>query len=127
MTTFRPKQGLIIIPVELFGSSGSTILRMALDTGATYTIASAEMLTAIGYEPSLVKSRIQIITGSGLVSAPKIIIQRVDALSQSRTSFPVLAYTLPKSSGIDGLLGLDYLRHRTLAIDFHSGRITLTN
>jgi predicted aspartyl protease len=124
-TSFRSKQGLIVIPVELFGSSGSSILRMALDTGATYTIASVEMLMAIGYQPDSVKNRVQIITGSGLIAAPKIIIQQMDALAQTRTSFPVLAYTLPKSAGIDGLLGLDFLRHRTVTIDFRAGRITL--
>jgi predicted aspartyl protease len=78
-TSFRPKQGLIIIPVELFGSSGSTILRMALDTGATYTIVSIEMLTAIGYEPNLIKNHVQITTGSGVASAPKVIVQQIDA------------------------------------------------
>jgi predicted aspartyl protease len=125
-TSFRAKQGLIVIPVELFGASGSSILRMALDTGATYTIASVEMLMAIGYQPDLVKNRVQIITGSGLVSAPRVIIQQVDALSQTRISFPVLAYTLPKSAGIDGLLGLDFLRHRAITIDFRTGRISLS-
>ncbi|MCU0567655.1 MAG: retroviral-like aspartic protease family protein [Oculatellaceae cyanobacterium Prado106] len=122
-TSFRSKQGLIVIPAELFGVSGSTILRMALDKGATYTTASVEMLAAIGYQPDLVKNRIQIITGSGLISAPRVIIQQVDALSQTRLSFPVLAYTLPKSAGVDGLLGLDFLRHRTVTFDFRTGRI----
>jgi predicted aspartyl protease len=124
-TSFRPKQGLIVVPVELFGPLGSSILRMALDTGATYTIASVEMLMAIGYQPDLVKNRVQITTGSGLVAAPKIMVQQIDALSQTRESFPVLAYTLPRSAGIDGLLGLDFLRHRALTIDFRTGRITL--
>jgi predicted aspartyl protease len=124
-TSFRSNQGLIIVPVELFGVSGSTILRMALDTGATYTTASVEMLTAIGYQPDLVRDRVQVIAGSGLISAPKVIIQQIDALSQTRLSFPVLAYTLPKSAGIDGLLGLDFLRHRTITIDFRTGRIML--
>lgn len=126
-TTFRPRQGLVVIPMEIFGPSGSTILRTALDTGAVYTVASIEMLTAIGYEPDLIRDRVQITTGSGLVSAPKILVQQIDALSQSRFSFPVLAYTLPASAGVDGLLGLDFLRHRQLTIDFQSGKITLSN
>lgn len=36
---FDPQQGLIIVPVELWGPSGSAILRLALDTGATGTNA----------------------------------------------------------------------------------------
>lgn len=31
---FDPQQGLIIVPTELWGPSGSAILRLALDTGA---------------------------------------------------------------------------------------------
>jgi hypothetical protein len=83
------------------------------------------MLMAIGYQPDLVKNRVQIITGSGLVSAPRVMIQQVDALAQTRISFPVLAHTLPKSAGIDRLLGLDFLQHRTMTIDFRTGRISL--
>jgi hypothetical protein len=35
--SFNPRQGLIVVRAELFGSSGSSVLRLALDTGATYT------------------------------------------------------------------------------------------
>ena len=31
---FDPQQGLIIVPVELWGPSGSAVLRLALGTGA---------------------------------------------------------------------------------------------
>jgi predicted aspartyl protease len=126
-TKFRSRQGLVVIPMEIFGPSGSTVLRVALDTGAVYTVASREMLMAIGYEPDLVRDRIQITTGSGLAAAPKILVQQLDALSQSRFSFPVLAYTLPSGAGVDGLLGLDFLRHRQLTIDFQSGEIILSD
>jgi predicted aspartyl protease len=100
---------------------------VALDTGAVYTVASREMLMAIGYEPDLIRDRVQITTGSGLASAPKIWVQQIDALSQSRFSFPILAYTLPSGAGVDGLLGLDFLRHRQLTIDFQTGKITLSH
>jgi predicted aspartyl protease len=125
--SFRSRQGLVITPIEVFGPSGSTILQVALDTGAVYTVISIEMLTAIGYEPDSMRDRIQVTTGSGLVSAPKVIVQQLDALSHGRFSFPVLAYTLPVSAGIDGLLGLDFLRDRQLVIDFHGGTISLSN
>jgi predicted aspartyl protease len=126
-TSFRARQGLIVIPIEVFGPSGSTLLRVALDTGAVYTVVSLEMLTAIGYEADSMRDRIQVTIGSGLVSAPKVIVQQLDALSHSLFSFPVLAYTLPVSAGVDGLLGLDFLRDRQLVIDFHGGTIALSH
>jgi predicted aspartyl protease len=131
--SFDPRQGLIIIPVELFGPSGSFVLRFALDTGASYTVVSVGMLQSIGYDPSAAKTRIPITTGSGQESAPKVVIvgnasrngNRIDALTQTRLLFPVLAHTVPASVGIDGLLGLDFLRRQTLNIDFRAGKINL--
>jgi len=123
--SFNPRQGLIIIPVELFGPSGSFVLRFALDTGASYTVVSVGMLQSIGYAPSAAKTRIPITRGSGQESAPKVVIDRIDALTQTRLLFPVLAHTVPASIGIDGLLGLDFLRRQTLNIDFRAGKINL--
>jgi hypothetical protein len=42
-----------------------------------------------------------------------------------RSFFPVLAYTLPPSLGVDGLLGLDFLRGLNLTLDFREGRMSL--
>jgi len=101
------------------------VLRFALDTGATRTLVNAGMLVAIGYDPALVPDRFQITTGSGVEFVPRITLSKITALSQERTTFPVLCHTLPPSADIDGLLGLDFFRGQTLTIDFRSGRITL--
>lgn len=50
----------------------------------------------------------------------------ITALGQERTGFPVLCHTLPASAGVDGLLGLDFLRGQTLTVDLRSGMVTLT-
>ena len=51
--SFDPQQGLIIVPAELWGPSGSAVLRLALDTGATGTVVNTGMLVALGYDPAL--------------------------------------------------------------------------
>jgi hypothetical protein len=48
---FDPAQGLIIVSAELWGPSGSVVLRLALDTGATGTVVNVGTLVAIGYDP----------------------------------------------------------------------------
>lgn len=126
MSRFNAKRGLIVVRAELFGPSGSIIVRLALDTGATATIVNVALLTAIGYDPALVPDRIEVTTGSGVVYAPRVEVNRIKALGQERTSFPVLAHTLPPSAGVDGLLGLDFLRQQELHIDFRDGRLTLS-
>jgi len=68
--SFDARHGLIILLAELFGTSGSIIVRLALDTGATRTTINVGLLTTIGYDPSLVPDRIQMTTGSGVEYAP---------------------------------------------------------
>ena len=65
-------------------------------------------------------------TGSGVEFVPRVSIHKIVALGQERTSFPVLGHTLPPSAGIDGVLGLDFMRGQTLTVDFRTGIITLT-
>ena len=64
--SFDGNRGLVIVPVELFGPSGSTIVRMALDTGASRTLINVAFLVTVGYDPSLEPERVQVTTGSGV-------------------------------------------------------------
>ena len=50
--SFDSAEGLIVIPVELTGPSGSTIVRLALDTGATNSVINVAVLVFIGYDPA---------------------------------------------------------------------------
>jgi len=65
-------------------------------------------------------------TGSGVEFVPRVSLDKIVALGQERTTFPVLGHTLPPSAGIDGVLGLDFVRGQTLTVDFRTGTITLT-
>ena len=122
---FDPRQGLIIVRAELWGPSGSAVLRLALDTGATSTVVNMGLLVAIGYDPALVPDRIQVTTGSSVEFMPRVILDRIVALGQERKNFPVLCHTLSPSAGVDGLLGLDFFRGRSLTIDFRNGQVLL--
>ena len=124
--SFNAKRGLVVVPIEVFGPTGSIVLRCALDTGATRTMISVAMLETVGYDPGLEPDRVQVTTGSGVESAPLVKLQRVVAFSQERVDLPVLAHTLPPTAGIDGLLGLDFLRERLLEIDFRKGLLSLS-
>ena len=72
---FDPKRGLIIVPTEVWGLTGSAVLCFALDTGATGTIINVGLLVAIGYDPALAADRIQITTGSGVEFVPRVIVR----------------------------------------------------
>jgi predicted aspartyl protease len=122
---FDSQQGLIVVPTELWGPTGSVVLRLALDTGATATLVNIAMLVGVGYDPALAPTRVQVTTGSGVEYVPRVTLSRIRALGQERVDFAVLGHTLPPSAGVDGLLGLDFFRGQSVTIDFRTGRVIL--
>lgn len=122
---FDRSVGLVVVPAEVFGPSGSVVLRLAVDTGASQTMINVGLLVAVGYDPSLVPERVQVTTGSGVEYAPRVVVSRIKALGSERERLPVLAHTLPASAHIDGLLGLDYMGDQTLVIDFRESTVAL--
>jgi predicted aspartyl protease len=122
---FDPQHGLIIVGAELAGPSGSVLLRLALDTGATSTLINVAILVSIGYDPALAPDRMQVTTGSGVEYVPRITLNSISALGQELADYPVLCHTLPPSANVDGLLGLDFFRNKTLTLDFFAGQISL--
>jgi len=122
---FHAEQGLVLVGADLEGPRGTAVLRLALDTGATATLVNVAMLVAVGYDPGIDRDRVQVTTGSGIEFAPRIRVTRLKALGQERLHFPVLGHTLPPSAGVDGVIGLDFLRGRMLSVDFRRGEIEL--
>jgi predicted aspartyl protease len=123
---FQPDEGLVLVRAELYGSIGTSRLLLALDTGATRTAVNVARLVSVAYDPALSPDRVQVTTGSGVEFAPRVGVARLEALDQHRLNFPLLAHTLPPSTGVDGLLGLDFLRGLLLTVDFRAGEITLS-
>jgi predicted aspartyl protease len=123
--SFDPSQGLVVVAAQIYGSSGDVIARLALDTGATATMVSWDLLVLVGCDPGSVQERIQVTTGSGVEYAPRILVPRMRCLETERKDFPVLCHTLPPTAMVDGLLGLDYMRGSRLEVDFKKGIIEL--
>ena len=122
---FDPHQGLVIVEAEVFGPAASGSVRLALDTGATMTLIRTAILVGLGYDPAAALNLVPVTTGSGVAYAPRIPLDKLAALGQQRITFPVLCHTLPPSAGIDGVLGLDFLRGQALTVDFRTGQNTL--
>ena len=122
---FNPEGNFIPVSVRLFGPATDARVRLALDTGATYTMVSRETMIELGYDLDTAGSVMPLITASGTEMASVINLERIAALEQERQDFPVLCHTLPSGSPIDGLLGLDFFRGQKLTVDFRAGLVTL--
>lgn len=122
---FNSEKGLVVVQAEITGPTGIAVLRLALDTGATGTLINTSLLVGVGYDPATAIERTEVTTGSGVEFAVRISLLRITSLGQQRNDFPVLAHTLPPSAGVDGVLGLDFLRRHLLTIDFVNGELRL--
>ena len=123
---FNAKRGPILIKAEISGPARTSRLNLVLDTGATTSLIDVAILTFLGFDPNQPLRRIRMVTGSALGIVPIFALTRLSALGRNRFIFPVVGHTLPPSSGVDGLLGLDFLRDQVLTIDFRAGQIDLT-
>ena len=125
-TPFKPRSGPIVIEASLSGPAGQSDLRLILDTGATTSLIQSTVLVAVGYDPDASSDRVRVTMGGGVAVVPRVILNRLSALGHHRLGIPVLAHSLLPAMGIDGLLGLDFLRGSVLTIDFKAGQIDLT-
>ena len=122
---FDPAQGPILIEAEVSGPTGRTSLQLLVDTGATMSLIDPTLLVAVGYDPAASTDQVSVAMGGGVVSVPRLMLNRLTVLGQHRIGFSVLSHALPPAAGADGLLGLDYLRGQILTLDFRAGLIIL--
>lgn len=75
-----PAKPIIPVDVLLEGPNGRQFVRMALDTGATYTMAPIHTLRAIGYDPAASKARVEFIAAGSVEFKPIVTLRSVQAL-----------------------------------------------
>lgn len=124
-SVFDPGDDLVIVTAQVDGPTADTVVRLALDTGAVGTVINPAILTAIGYDLTQAREHSRIVTASGIETVSRLVLSRFTALEQQRTDFLVTCHTLPAATGVDGLLGLDFIRRQRLVVDFRTGRVTL--
>ena len=117
--TFEPSGEVIVVETHLEGRYSQNAL-MVIDTGATYTMISWNTAAALGLEVDP-KRTTRTTTASTIEKCPLTFVPKIKALGRSVKNVPCLVKDLPAESGVDGLLGLSFLRHFSLAIDFKKG------
>ena len=123
---FDLRLNVVVLRVRLQGRGKRyAYLRMVLDTGASMTVIPWNAAEALGYDPARTKHRVQFMTGSGMEAAPVFAVKTMEALGVCVNRVPVLCHDLPQRSLVDGLLGLSFLKHCRLSIDFKNGVLSL--
>lgn len=125
VTRFHAAGDLIIVSGQIWGPRGQKgpRLRLVLDTGASETIVIPEVLDELGYSPREGDAITTLRSAVGHEPGYLIRIARFACLRFECTDFQVHAHDLPEGWGIQGLVGLSFLRRFNYEIRSIEGRI----
>ncbi len=85
------------------------MVRLLVDTGASYTMLPVEVVEALGCDTHHPLRTIRMVAANGIIVAPMVAVAWFHCLGQRVENFPVVAHTLPTGTFVDGLLGMDFL------------------
>lgn len=120
---FNPRDRIIITETRLSGNIVGTA-QMVFDTGASLVVVPWKIATGLGFaiDP---KKTIEMTSASTVESAPLVRIPKVSVLGEEVENVEALVKDLPPEAGVDGLLGMSFIRHFNVKIDFKIGKLTL--
>lgn len=111
-------EGIISLYAKITGPKTNRTIKLALDTGASFTMIPIEIARDIGYDSALAKRRIEISTANGLIFVPVITVVKISFMGLTLKNIDVICHDLPSESPVEGLLGLNFLIHLPAFIEF---------
>jgi clan AA aspartic protease (TIGR02281 family) len=103
------------------------LVRLLIDTGASYTVLPTPILQRIGCNLDQPKQKKKIVTANGAITVPVSRVPWFNCLGIKRENYSVVGLDLPANTFTDGLLGMDFLREVKAIIDVARGEIRLDN
>lgn len=120
---FNPRSSSILLDTYLEGKIGLN-LKFVLDTGASFVVLPWRIATNLGLNINP-NNLVLTTTASAVESVPFSSIPKVTVLDKTVQGVACIIKDLPSESGVDGLLGLSFLRNFKLYLDFKKGIIRL--
>ena len=117
---------LLLLKAAASGTDGSVRqFRLLVDTGSSYTVLRVNVLDSLGYELRNPLNSIRIPTGGGIIEAPVVAVTWFNCLGQRVENFSLVAHTLPETTFVDGLLGMDFLSRCQAVISVGEAQIRI--
>jgi clan AA aspartic protease (TIGR02281 family) len=117
---------IILRRVAIYGPAGVREIDMILDTGAVYAVIAWDVAKDIGYDPAISEQRMPIVTANGVIEAPLINVAAIELAELRAEQVEVVCHDIPEIAGIEGLLGLSFLRRFRTVIDYPKGILEIT-
>ena len=121
---FNPNAPLLIFPCTIEYHNIRRVW-LALDTGASTTVIRENALRDIGYAPELLREFVSFGDASQSHLVPKVTLKSLSLADAKVENIEVLCYTIPEEHGIHGVIGLNFLHHFNIGLDFEQGMLTL--
>ncbi|MEG4808022.1 retropepsin-like aspartic protease [Microcoleus sp. F8-D3] len=121
------RYGNLLVLKAAASSTSNTVrqFRLLVDTGSTYTVLRVNILEALGCDIQNPLRRIRTSAGGSIVEAPVVAVPWFNCLGERLENFPIVAYTLPATTFVDGLLGMDFLAPMQAVIYAKEGEIRI--
>ena len=119
--------GLVMVDIGLWNKNKKAYnkLSIAIDTGASVTTLSADVLYRAGYDPKTGRVR-RITTASGIEYVKEVFVDKIMLDNIEIGDVLVYAHTFPQESFSSGVLGLNVLSEFDVNVLFSKGLIELT-
>jgi predicted aspartyl protease len=114
---------LIVVQATIVGPRGTTIARMLLDTGATMTTVSPDLLDLVGYNPRDGVRRTRVQSAVGEEHGYKLPLAAFTALGFTLNDHLANVFDLGHEDIADGLIGMNFLNQFNYEIRSAEGRI----
>jgi aspartyl protease family protein len=112
VTAFDPAHELIVVTATIWGPQGSfREVRLAVDTGSTETLLMPQVTDTLGYSARAGEAITVIRTAIGKEQGYLLRVAKFSALGYDLLDFRVHVHDLPDGFGIEGLVGLSFLRN----------------
>ena len=119
--------GLVMVDIGLWNKKKDAFSKLSItvDTGATVTTISTDILYRAGYDitSGVIK---RITTASGIEYVKEVVVDRIKLDAFEISDVLVYAHTFPQESFSSGVLGLNVLSGFDVSILFSKGLIELT-
>lgn len=120
---FDPDDDLILVRARVFGKYGDRLLSLALDTAASHTHITPDIIDELGYSPAQGEAITSVRSAIGKETGYMLRVQRFESLGFGFNDFLIHVHDLPAGIGIDGLLGLSFLKRFNYEVRSIEGRI----
>jgi len=125
ITYFNPARDLIVVESMVWGPAGRARLSLAVDTASAATVIVPHSIDDLGYSP---RDGIAITSGRSAIGKEQgytLKVVRLAALGFVFRNFEVNVFDLAAGHGIDGLIGLSFLRNFDYEVRSVVGRIAV--